>query len=223
MPLYVADYLRDTRRLTTEEHGAYLLLIMEYWTAGKLPDDDRQLARIVGVTPRKWSLMRANLVSHFQDGWVHKRVEEELSKALKISEKRSFAARQKHAKALQMQVQVHTQSHTQKEEREEKEESKMPADAGSSPVGSLQSRYAFESGIIRLNATDFAKWQSSFSYLDLPAELVAITPWAESIGKGRWYHAVANALVNRNREAKVQADALKAQGGFKWNGIEGVT
>lgn len=86
MPLYVADYLADTRRLSTLEHGAYLLLIMEYWQHGGLPNDDRALAKVCGLTPREWTRCRAALAPMFGEGWKHKRIDEELEKAAKNKE-----------------------------------------------------------------------------------------------------------------------------------------
>lgn len=81
MPLYVADYLADTRRLTMAEHGAYMLLIMEYWRNGGLPDDETRLARIVGATPEEWAQVRDNVAELFQPGWRHKRIDAELAKS----------------------------------------------------------------------------------------------------------------------------------------------
>jgi uncharacterized protein YdaU (DUF1376 family) len=99
MPLYVADYLRDTRKLTAAEHGAYLLLIMEYWTAGTLPDDDRQLARIASMSAAEWKRARPNIEGFFHDGWKHKRLDAELARSAEISSKRAASAKQKHNKS----------------------------------------------------------------------------------------------------------------------------
>jgi len=92
MPLYVADYLADAAHLTTQEHGAYLILIMTYWQRGNaLPDDDNKLCRIARLSPDEWDAMRDTIAEFFDirdGGWHHRRIERELS-----------AVREKSAKA----------------------------------------------------------------------------------------------------------------------------
>jgi uncharacterized protein YdaU (DUF1376 family) len=99
MPLYVGDYLRDTRRLSTVEHGAYLLLIMEYWTSGGLPDNDEQLRRITGMAAAEWRRSKEIIQEFFYDGWHHKKIDAELARSGEISRKRSASAKVKHANA----------------------------------------------------------------------------------------------------------------------------
>jgi uncharacterized protein YdaU (DUF1376 family) len=95
MPLYVADYLGDTRHLTTEQHGAYLLVLMSMWRAGgSLPDDHSKLARIAGTSLKKWRGIWATITEFFTvaDGRVsQKRLSEERQKAEAIREKRASA------------------------------------------------------------------------------------------------------------------------------------
>lgn len=91
MPLYVADYLKDTRHLTTMQHGAYLLLIMEYWTKGKLPEQDRQLARVTCMSTAEWKTTKSVVQPFFQEGWVHRRLDRELVKATSKHSKRQKA------------------------------------------------------------------------------------------------------------------------------------
>lgn len=85
MNWYPADYIRDTRHLTTEQHGAYRLLLDECWMReGVLPDDDRFLAKLSGLTAAKWAKAKLEVMSFFvwtPAGWRHKRVSEELTKA----------------------------------------------------------------------------------------------------------------------------------------------
>jgi uncharacterized protein YdaU (DUF1376 family) len=105
MQLYVADYLGDTRHLTTEQHGAYLLLLMAMWRAdGRLPNDPRKLARIAGCTGARWNKIGPDVLDLFQsDGQdlTHKRVTSELQKASEKSIKRAVSgARGGKAKAL---------------------------------------------------------------------------------------------------------------------------
>jgi uncharacterized protein YdaU (DUF1376 family) len=91
MPLYVGDYLGDTGHLTTMQHGAYLLLMMHYWRKGELPDDDRQLSKITKLPLKTWCDYRATLQDFFYEGWKHKRIDAELAKMVRVSEKRAIA------------------------------------------------------------------------------------------------------------------------------------
>ena len=85
MKMYWGDYFADTRHLSTLQHGAYLLLIAYYWNSGKpLPDNDRELQRIVGIKGAVWKNTKPLLASFFKiaDGvWSHKRIDAELRKA----------------------------------------------------------------------------------------------------------------------------------------------
>jgi uncharacterized protein YdaU (DUF1376 family) len=91
MPLYVGDYLGDTGHLTTTQHGAYLLLMMHYWRKGELPDDNRQLSKIAKLPLKTWCEYRATLQDFFYDGWKHKRIDAELQRMMRVSEKRAIA------------------------------------------------------------------------------------------------------------------------------------
>lgn len=95
-PLYVGDYLAATTRLTTEQHGAYLLIIMDYWRNGPPPDDDGVLARITGLTPARWKAHREAIKSFFQlvgKTWHHKRIDAELDKANAVSKARQASGK----------------------------------------------------------------------------------------------------------------------------------
>lgn len=95
MQLYVADYLGDTRHLTTEQHGAYLLLLMTMWRAdGRLPNDDKKLARIASCTPSRWAKIRDEVMEFFVvegDEITNQRLTFELKKASEKSIKRAEA------------------------------------------------------------------------------------------------------------------------------------
>ena len=96
MPFYIADYLADTTRLNTEQHGAYMLLIMDYWRNGAPPDDDSVLANITKLTPSVWKKHRTALSKLFSivDGeWVHKRIEREILSASANKAKKSVAGK----------------------------------------------------------------------------------------------------------------------------------
>lgn len=95
MQLYVADYLADTAHLTTEEHGAYLLLLFSYWQTGKPLREDR-LSSVSRLSNERWTNVERTLKEffHVKNGaWTHFRVEADLEKVGSKSKKNSEAGK----------------------------------------------------------------------------------------------------------------------------------
>ena len=97
MPLFVSDYLADTSHLSTEEHGAYLLLLMHGWmNGGQLPLDDIRLRRICRMDEKPWKASKEVIKEFFyvQDGALrHRRVDRELQRAQQNVNQRSAAGK----------------------------------------------------------------------------------------------------------------------------------
>lgn len=104
MPFYPKDFVSDTGHLDAAETGALTLLLMFSWQKGKLPDDDKKLARIARMSDRQWQSAKPVLREFFQDGWVQPRLEKERAKALEKAQARAqCGARGGYAKALKSQ------------------------------------------------------------------------------------------------------------------------
>lgn len=81
---YPGDYLRDTRRLTLLQHGAYHLLLHEYMSTGQpLRGDLDAMCRVCGALSGEERMAVEVVLAEFfvRDGlaWRHKRCDKELS------------------------------------------------------------------------------------------------------------------------------------------------
>lgn len=95
MPLWIADYQRDTADLTIEEHGLYLRLLMAYWQrGGPLSADESRLKRSAGATSEEWARSWPAVRPYFfvRSGLLcHNRVDAELERVAEIRDRRRAA------------------------------------------------------------------------------------------------------------------------------------
>ena len=115
---YPADYLADTRGLSDAEHGAYLLLLMDYYCRERPPpDNDRVLMRIAcSASIKRWLSIRSAIEPFFEicDGvWHHKRVEAEITRRKDEISARKRGAFGSHIARAQHSAQHHAQHHAQ--------------------------------------------------------------------------------------------------------------
>lgn len=87
LPLFTDAYLADTRHLSAEQHGAYLLLLMEAWRRPtcSLPDDDEMLARLACMSAERWALNRGTVMAF----WAFDGRRKEWSQ-LRLTDERSY-------------------------------------------------------------------------------------------------------------------------------------
>jgi uncharacterized protein YdaU (DUF1376 family) len=88
---YIGDYLKDTQALTTEQHGAYMLLLMECWQKGQVPLDAASRAAIARVPLPRWKKISAPIDAFFAADGTNKRASAEITKAEIVSLKRAIA------------------------------------------------------------------------------------------------------------------------------------
>ena len=95
--LYIADYLADTAHLTTIQHGAYLLLIFNYWQRGRaLNNANGRLASVVRMSNEEWAQHEQALSEFFEidgDEWINHRIDEDLAAVEAKSTKASMAGK----------------------------------------------------------------------------------------------------------------------------------
>ena len=98
MPLWTDAYIGDTQHLTNEEHGVYLRLLMFAWRTQdcSLPNDDKRLAIMVGVTGGKWAKLKPTIMEFWAldgDVWRQKKLTKERAYAEKMRAQKVAAGR----------------------------------------------------------------------------------------------------------------------------------
>lgn len=98
LPFWTDAYISDTQHLTNEEHGVYLRLLMFAWRTPEccLPDNDRRLAIMVGVTVGKWAKLKPTVMDFWDlDGgvWRQKKLTKVRAYANKLREQKRVAGK----------------------------------------------------------------------------------------------------------------------------------
>jgi len=231
MPLFCGDYLGDTMHLSLEEHGAYLKLLMITWrNAGQaLPDDDKRIARMLGVTVARWTDKLRPVIAEFFDlsagTWRNERLEKEWKfveeRAANSRANGAQGGRPKSQKTNETENPVGSFQATQKEpthphphNQEEESPLKPPRKRGSEERGSrLPSDFVMPEEWIE--DARKAREKVSLPRANLEAEVIKFTNhWlSQSAAKGRkadWHRTWINWALNARGEpnARQPADIL---------------
>jgi uncharacterized protein YdaU (DUF1376 family) len=225
IPLFGDAYLADTRHLSLEEHGAYLQLLMIAWRMPNcaIPDDDKRLAMMLSITPKKWATLKPQVMAfwnHSEAGWQQKRLLKERRFVAKKSEDNRDAANARwNAKSLEnndpddanaMPNLCETDAPPPSPSEEGKKEEEGGATA---PRG----KYVFRGRVIRLTQAHYDEWRKTYHAIaDHKAELSTIDDWLVENPRedGKWFHHVKG-MLNRKHQEILQSKKAERDEPFK--------
>jgi uncharacterized protein YdaU (DUF1376 family) len=99
LTIWTDAYIGDTQHLTLQENGAYLKLLMIAWRSPGccLPDDDRRLALMLGVTLKVWMKLKPTVMEFWdlKDGLYYQRRLTSERKKVEVQSKKCKAAAEK--------------------------------------------------------------------------------------------------------------------------------
>lgn len=194
MQLYVSDFIGDTLSLSTEQIGAYMLLLMAMWNAGgKLPADEGKLARVTRLSVKKWKAIAGDLLPFFEtDGGIirHNRLTKELQKSESKSQSRASAgAEGGRAKALKdketrlanaTRTPQHYPDTITREDTSSLRSDVCPEPENSAPATQSPSVIdlpATQGQVVAITESDVAEWRAAFPAVDVPQQLRAMRQW----------------------------------------------
>ncbi len=99
LPIPTGEYVADTADLTTEEHGALILILLKMWRSEgcRLPTDDQVLAKAARVSRKRWIRIWEAIRGLFvegEDGLLrHKRLSAQYEYVRKSTEQKRRAGR----------------------------------------------------------------------------------------------------------------------------------
>ena len=83
-PFNVCNYLADTSRFTTLQHGAYLVILLEYWrNNGRISSDMEELQEIVQLDQKAFDQVMPAVLKQFEtvgSDLKHSELDKELEK-----------------------------------------------------------------------------------------------------------------------------------------------
>lgn len=214
LPLHGKDYRGDTAHLTLEQHGAYILLLIDQWDKGKILCDDKNLRRVLMGAERTdavQEVIQEFFVPDPHGSIQNMRLAREREHAKSIYERKVNAAKRVSAERnKKVDDRVSTES-LQKVKKAIDTSDRIPVKSGSNDLAAVD--YSFAGEVVRLKSADYVKFKSLYANIDLDHELkVADAVFANEPPKdGKWYMPLMYKLQYQNKKAAQSSAAPAAK------------